>query len=94
MPAGESDRRSGILPDMEESTLLSQQAQFRGQAKAMFKQMEEEFYHRHGRLVAEMPTDNGATLRRAVLADDCIKDLVWHRCLCGTGRWLVASLAY
>jgi len=37
---------------------------------------EQKVFQVHGRLVPELPTDNGITLRKAVLAEECIKDLV------------------
>lgn len=74
---GESDGVSFFFPDMnEESTLLWQQAQFQAQAQFHLKQIEQKLYHEHGRLVPEMPTDNGVMLRKAVLSEDCINDLV------------------
>ena len=60
----------------EESRLLWQQAQFRAEAQGALKQMEEEAYHKHGRLVPEMPTDDGILLRSALLSRECIEDLV------------------
>ena len=60
----------------EESKLLWQQALFQAEAQSHLKIIEQQRYHEHGRLVPEMPTDNGALLRKAILADDCIKDLV------------------
>jgi hypothetical protein len=38
--------------------------------------LEQKRYQEHGRLVPEMPTDDGALLRQAVLSEDCINDLV------------------
>lgn len=40
------------------------------------KMIEQKRYQKHGRLVPEMPTDNGALLRKAMLSHDCIKELV------------------
>jgi hypothetical protein len=66
-----------FLPEMNaDSTLLHQQAQLRAQTQMAVQLHEQKHYHEHGRLVPEMPTDNGATLRKAVLSDDCIKDVV------------------
>jgi hypothetical protein len=60
----------------EDSKLLWQQGLFQGQAQMGLKMIEQQRYQRHGRLVPEMPTDNGVLLRKAILSDDCIKDLV------------------
>lgn len=38
--------------------------------------IEQDIYQKNGRLVTELPTDNGVTLRKAVLAEDCMRDLV------------------
>ncbi|AYH41788.1 hypothetical protein CDA09_00030 [Azoarcus sp. DN11] len=73
----ESNSVSLFFPEMDEdSKLLWQQALFQGQAQAKLKMIEQQIYHEHGRLVPEMPTDNGALLRKAVLEKDCIEDLV------------------
>ncbi|WP_437953526.1 hypothetical protein WME98_24705 [Sorangium sp. So ce296] len=73
----ESNQVSLFFPDMnEDSTLLWQQALFYGQAQSILKQMEAQRYHDHGRLVPELPTDNGVLLRKAILSEDCINDLV------------------
>jgi hypothetical protein len=66
-----------MFPEMnEDSKLLWQQALFQGQAQMSLKMLEQQRYQEHGRLVPEMPTDDGVLLRRAILSDDCIKDLV------------------
>lgn len=66
-----------FLPGMnDDSTLLWQQALFQAEAQMTLKLVEQERYQKHGRLVPEMPTDNGAMLRRALLSEDCINDLV------------------
>lgn len=73
----ESHRVSLFLPAMnDDSTLLHQQAQLRGMTQMAVKHIEQQRYQEHGRLVPEMPTDDGAMLRRAILSEDCIKDLV------------------
>lgn len=82
----ESHHVSFMLPAMnEDSTLLWQQAIFLGQAQMQLKLIEQDRYHKLGRLVPEMPTDNGVTLRKAILSDECMRDLVrplrksgWH----------------
>jgi hypothetical protein len=73
----ESHRISLFLPEMnDDSTLLHQQALLRGQTQMAMQLLEQHHYQEHGRLVPEMPTDDGATLRTAILSEDCIKDLV------------------
>jgi hypothetical protein len=73
----DSHHVSLLLPEMnDDSKLLWQQALFRGQAQHQFNLLEQKHYQEHGRLVPEMPTDNGALLRQALLSEDCIKDLV------------------
>jgi hypothetical protein len=65
------------LPEMNgDSTLLWQEALFRADAQMKLKLIEQDRYQKHGRLVPEMPTDNGVLLRKAVLSEDCMKDLV------------------
>ena len=66
-----------FFPEMDDDgKLLWQQGLFQGDAQMGLKLIEQERYQKHGRLVPEMPTDNGALLRNAILSDDCIKDLV------------------
>lgn len=66
-----------FFPDMDDDArLLWQEALFRAEAQGILNRLAEERYHAHGRLMPEMPTDDGATLRKAILADDCINDLV------------------
>jgi hypothetical protein len=40
------------------------------------KLVEQDLYQKHGRLVPEMPNDDGITLRGALLSEDCMRDLV------------------
>lgn len=73
----ESNRVPLLFPEMnEDSTLLWQQALLRGQMQMVLNLKEQEHFQRHGRLVPELPTENGVTLRKAILSEDCIKDLV------------------
>ncbi|SDA82780.1 hypothetical protein SAMN03159475_4714 [Pseudomonas sp. NFPP33] len=73
----ESNAVTLFFPEMnDESKLLWQQALFRANAQAFMNSYEEKQYHEHGRLVPEMPTDDGVLLRAALLSEDCIKDLV------------------
>jgi hypothetical protein len=46
----------------EESKLLWQQSLFQAEARSLLKIIEQQRYHEHGRLVPEMPTDDGALL--------------------------------
>ena len=72
-----SHRVSFFLPEMnDDSKLLWQQALFQAEAQMGMKLIEQDRYHKHGRLVPEMPTDDGITLRAAVLSDECMSDLV------------------
>lgn len=76
-----------FFPDInEESELLWQQAILQAQAQYAIKSIEAENYQKKGRLVPEMPTDDGVLLRKAVLSEACINDLV--RPLRGAG-WSV-----
>lgn len=73
----ESDQISLMFPDMnDDSTLLWQQAQFHLGTQGILKRLEERRYHERGRLVPELPTDDGVLLRKAILSEDCINDLV------------------
>jgi hypothetical protein len=68
---------SFMLPEMnDDSTLLWQQALSQAEAQMKLKIIEQDRYQKQGRLVPEMPTDNGVTLRKAVLSEDCMRDLV------------------
>ncbi|WP_459199275.1 hypothetical protein ACQVRX_01610 [Ralstonia pseudosolanacearum] len=73
----ESNAVSMFFPEMsEDSRLLWQQAQLQVQAQMMLKLVEQKNYHEHGQLVPPMPTDDGVTLRKAHLTNECMKDLV------------------
>lgn len=73
----ESSAVTESFPKMDkDGELLWQQALFRAEAQGVLKTLEANRYHKHGRLVPELPTDDGALLRRAMLAEDCISDLV------------------
>lgn len=73
----ESNQVSLFFPEMnDDSTLLWQQAMFHAEAQGILKRIIEKRYHDHGRLVPELPTDDGVLLRKAILAEDCINDLV------------------
>jgi hypothetical protein len=65
------------LPAMnDDSTLLWQQALLQANAQMRLKIIEQDIYQKHGRLVPEMPTDDGVTLRSAILSEECMRDLV------------------
>jgi hypothetical protein len=65
------------LPAMnDDSTLLWQQALFQADAQMKLKLIEQDRYQNHGRLVPEMPTDDGVTLRSALLSEECMRELV------------------
>lgn len=66
-----------LFPIMnEDATLLWQQALLRGQLQMALNLQEQDYFQAHGRLVPKLPTDNGIGLRKAILAEDAIKDLV------------------
>lgn len=68
---------SVIFPTVnKESTLLWEQAILHGSAQMVIKLLEEKRYQQNGLLVPSLPTDDGSTLRKALLMDDCIADLV------------------
>jgi hypothetical protein len=68
---------SFTLPAMnDDSTLLWQQALFQADAQIKLKIIEQDRYQKHGRLVPEMPTDDGVILRSAILSEECMRDLV------------------
>ncbi|MBB6186665.1 hypothetical protein [Rhodanobacter sp. MP7CTX1] len=73
----ESNQVPLIFPGMDEDgRLLWQQAMLQAQAQMAVKQIEQQNYRQHGRLVPAMPTDDGVLLRKAVLQQECIDDLV------------------
>lgn len=66
-----------LFPEMnEDATLLWQQALLRGQIQMLLNINEQAIFQSNGRLVPDLPTDNGVTLRQAVLSEDAINDLV------------------
>lgn len=66
-----------LLPRMsDDSTLLWHQAQNQANSQMMLKLLEQKNYHKYGQIVPPMPTDDGVTLRKAHLAQQCISDLV------------------
>jgi hypothetical protein len=73
----DTHRVSLILPPMnEDSKLLWQEALARGFGQMGRQRREQRRYQKHGRLVPVMPTEDGSLLRRALLSDDCINELV------------------
>ncbi|MEQ8391413.1 MAG: hypothetical protein RIB30_10505 [Thalassospira sp.] len=70
-------RLGAWLPSMNaESKLLWQQALFRAENQMKLKVLEQKLYHDHGRLVPELPNDDGVLLRGATLTTECMDDLV------------------
>ena len=66
-----------LFPEMDEdSTLLWQQAMLRAQNQMGLNIHEQAAFQSQGRLVPELPTDDGVALRKALLSEDAIKDLV------------------
>ena len=73
----ESRRISPLMPEKsDDSKLLWQRALLQAQAQFALNTLAEQRYHKEGRLVPPMPTDDGSLQRKALLSDDCIKDLV------------------
>lgn len=73
----ESNAVKLFFPEMDEnSTLLWEQGKFQASAQAILKLLEEKRYQENGRLVPELPTDDGILLRAALLSEECINDLV------------------
>lgn len=65
------------LPEMSDaSKLLWQQVLFRGDNQMKLKVAEQQLYQKHGRLAPELPADNGALLRKTILTQQCMNDLV------------------
>lgn len=66
-----------LFPRMnDDSKLLWQQALLRGAIQGVVTQHEASVYQEHGRLVPELPGDDGRLLRSAHLGDRCINELV------------------
>lgn len=73
----DSHELSLLMPEMSDtSTLLWQRALLQAQAQFTLNALAEHNYHKHGRLVPEMPTDDGSLQRKALLSEDCMNDLV------------------
>lgn len=73
----ESNAVKLFFPEMDEnSILLWEQAKFQAMAQARLKLIEEKCYQENGKLVPELPTDDGVLLRSALLSQECINDLV------------------
>ncbi|MDA8327563.1 MAG: hypothetical protein M0Z83_01165 [Betaproteobacteria bacterium] len=68
---------SFLLPAMnEDSTLLWQQALLRGNVQMRLKLTEQEHFRKHGHLVPPLPADDGVLLRKGLLSQQCMSDLV------------------
>jgi len=63
-----------------------QQALLQADLQMKLKVIEQDRYQEHGRLVPEMPTDDGVTLRKAILSEDCMNDVVRPLRDAGWGR--------
>ena len=74
---GTLDQEMPFFPEMnEDSQLLWRQSVFHTQGQMLTKLIEEKHFHEHGRLVPGVPSDDGVLLRKNMLSEDCIKDLV------------------
>lgn len=60
----------------KDSELLWHQAILHGSAQMVIKLTEEKHYHQNGKQVPIVPTDDGSLLRKALLMEDCVNDLV------------------
>ena len=68
---------SFFLPEMnDDSVLLWQQALLRGDIQMKLKLAEQDHFRKHGRLVPPLPADNGIMLRKGMLSQQCMNDLV------------------
>lgn len=68
---------SFFLPSMnDDSTLLWQQALLRCDVQMKLKLSEQDHFRKHGRLVPPLPADNGILLRKGLLSQQCMSDLV------------------
>lgn len=66
-----------FLPDMnDDSALLWQQALLRVNIQMNLKLTEQNHFRKHGRLVPPLPADNGVLLRKELLSQQCMSDLV------------------
>ncbi|WP_229296995.1 hypothetical protein [Herbaspirillum sp. CAH-3] len=72
-----SNQVSLFFPSMDkDGELLWQQALLRAHLQSMLAKHEIKKFHEQGRLVPELATDDGVLLRRAILSEDCITDVV------------------
>ncbi len=68
---------SFFLPGMnDDSTLLWQQALLRGDVQMKLKLAEQDHFRKHGHLVPPLPADDGVLLRKGLLSQQCMSDLV------------------
>lgn len=68
---------SVLFPKMsEDSKLLWEQAYLHGSAQMVIKLLEEKHFHKKGKNVPIIPTDDGVLLRKSILMRECIDDLV------------------
>lgn len=72
-----SNTISLLFPEMnDDAKLLWEQAMVRMNVQLALKDAQAERYQKHGRLAPELPTDDGATLRRVELSQACVGDLM------------------
>lgn len=72
-----SNAVSLLFPEMnDDARLLWEQAQVLGATQLAIKDLQAQRYQEHGRLVPVLPTDDGATLRRAKLSQAAVDDLM------------------
>lgn len=68
---------SFLFPSMnDDSTLLWQQALLRGDVQMKLNLAEQDHFRKHGRLVPPLPSDDGVLLRKGLLTQQCMSDLV------------------
>lgn len=73
----ESNHVTVFFPEInDDSKLLWQQARLRANTQMLMMNRELKEYQKNGRLVPDMPTDDGVNLRTAHLMNDCVNDLV------------------
>lgn len=73
----ERANNSTFFPDRnDDSRLLFEQAQFRIEIQLVSQKIMAERYQKHGRIVPELPTDDGWLLRASILSEKCMSELV------------------
>lgn len=73
----EDANTSTFFPDRnDDSRLLFEEAQFRTEIQFVSQKLMAERYQKHGRIVPELPTDDGWLLRASILSEKCMNELV------------------